>query len=93
MVGQAVAAAVAPVVVSSATQEDGLINKAFKIVMIGALLGIALALIYAISLLGGSFDLEDFDLLNFFFGNVIEFSPFTLIGAGISALGSLVIRR
>lgn len=88
----AVAAAAAPVVVESAT--DGLINKAFKIVMIGALLGVALGLIYAISLLGGVFETGS-DVL----GGIADFiglfsrGPATLIGAGLAGLGSLAIRR
>ena len=61
--------------------------------MIGALLGIALGLVYAISLLGGQFELQDFDVLDFFLGNVIQYSPISLIGAGITALGSLALRR
>lgn len=88
----AVAAAAAPVVVESAT--DGFINKAFKIVMIGALLGVALGLIYAISLLGGVFE-SGADVLAGFtdlFG-LFARGPATLIGAGLAGLGSLAIRR
>lgn len=40
MVGQVVAGAVAPVVVQSATSEDGLINKLFKISILIGVLGL-----------------------------------------------------
>lgn len=88
----AIATAAAPAIVESAT--DGLINRAFKIVMIGALLGVALGLIYAISLLGGVFDTGS-DVLEGIRGFISLFSrgPATLIGAGLAGLGSLAIRR
>ena len=88
----AIATAAAPAVIESAS--DGLINKAFKIVMIGALLGVALGLIYAISLLGGVFD-SGADVLGSFgnFLNLFARGPATLIGAGLAGLGSLAIRR
>lgn len=40
MVGQVVAGAVAPVVVQSATSEDGLVNKLFKVAILIGVLGI-----------------------------------------------------
>ena len=61
MVGQVVAGAVAPVVVNSATDEDGLINQLFKLgILIGGLIliGIAVAiLVFIFSIdFGGIFD-------------------------------------
>ena len=49
MVGQVVAGAVAPVVVQSATSEDGLINKLFKIAILIGVLGI-IAVVVGIAL-------------------------------------------
>lgn len=98
MVGQAVAAAVAPVVVSSATSEDGLINKVFKVVMIAAVLGIGLLIIYAVSLLAGIVDLGEQTILQAGLG-LIGLGTFTsggiwtLLGAGVTSLGALAIRR
>ena len=63
MVAQAVAAAVAPAAIESARSEDGLINRAFKIVVIGALLVFALLAIYAISLISGIVDFGELELL------------------------------
>ena len=63
MVAQAVAGAVAPVVIQSATNEDGLINKAFKVIMIAAVLAIGLLIVYAISLLSGLVDLGEVTIL------------------------------
>jgi hypothetical protein len=89
----AVAAAAAPSVIESAS--DGLINKAFKIVMIGALLGVALGLVYAISLLGGVFDIgiDSLGFLGQVVSTLITSGPVGLIGAGLAGLGSLAIRR
>lgn len=90
----AIVAAAAPSVVESAT--DGLINKAFKIVMIGALLGVALLVIYVISLVGGQLDLAEksiFDLAAAFLGLSPAGGIFTLIGAGLAGFGSLAFRR
>lgn len=61
MVGQVVAGAVAPVVVNSATDEDGLINQLFKIgILIAGLLliGIAVAVVVFVFSVdfGGIFD-------------------------------------
>lgn len=97
MVGQAVAAAVAPVVVQSATDDEGLLNKAFKVVMIAAILGVGLLVIYAVSLLAGIVDLGEQTILQaglslLGLGGTLG-GPFTLFGAGITALGSLAIRR
>jgi hypothetical protein len=96
MAVQAIAAAAVPVVAQSATSEDGLLNKAFKIVMIGALLGVALLIIYVISLVGGLTDLGEnllfqIGLTLFSAGGVNPF--FTLLGAGLTGLGALGIRR
>lgn len=96
MAVQAIAAAAVPVVAQSATSEDGLLNKAFKIVMIGALLGVALLIIYIISLVGGVTDLGELGILKtgltlFSAGGTNPF--FTLLGAGITSLGALAIRR
>lgn len=98
MVGQAVAAAVAPVVVQSATSEDGLINKVFKVVMIAAVLGIGLLIIYAVSLLAGIVDLGERTILQVGLGliGLGTFNPggiWTLLGAGVTGLASLAIRR
>ena len=91
----AVATAAAPAVIESAT--DGLINKAFKIVMIGALLGVALLIIYVISLVGGAFETGDgsglFDAAAAFLGLSPAGGIFTLISAGLAGLGSLAVRR
>lgn len=98
MVGQAVAAAVAPVVVQSATNEDGLINKAFKVIMIAAILGIGLLVIYIVSLLSGLVDLGEEGIIQVGL-NLIGLGTFTsggiwtLLGAGLTGLGSLAIRR
>jgi len=61
MVGQVVAAA-APTVIQSATNEDGLINRLFKLVLIGATIATALAVAVVLFLafniweaVGGSF--------------------------------------
>lgn len=90
----AVVAAAAPAVVESAT--DGLINRAFKIVMIGALLGVALLVIYIVSLVGGQLNLAEkslFDLAAGFLGLSPAGGIFTLIGAGLAGFGSLAYRR
>lgn len=100
MVAQAVAGAVAPVVVQSATSEDGLINKAFKVIMIAAVLAIGLLIVYAISLLSGLVDLGEVSILQsglnlVGLGNInpLAFGPVSLLGYGITALGALAIRR
>jgi hypothetical protein len=98
MAVQAIAAAAVPVVAQSATSEDGLLNKAFKIVIIGALLGVALLIIYIISILGGLTDLGEIALLKtglaFFNLGAGGTNPFfTLLGAGLTGLGALAIRR
>ncbi len=101
MVAQAVAAAVAPVAIQSATESDGLINKAFKIVIIAALLATIAIIIYVISLLGGAFDVQiggGESLLNAGL-SLIGLSgfqaggPFSYWGLLLTGAGSLAIRR
>ena len=96
MAVQAIAAAAVPVVAQSATSEDGLLNKAFKIVMIGALLGVALLLIYIIAIITGVSNLGEVLVIKtgltlFSAGGTNPF--FTLLGAGLTSLGALAIRR
>lgn len=103
MVAQAVAAAVAPVAIQSATESDGLINKAFKIVIIASLLATFAIIIYVISLLGGAFDIE---LSNILGGGLINAGlsfiglgsfqaggPFSYWGLLLTGAGALAIRR
>lgn len=93
----AAATAAAPAFVESATDRDGLINKAFKIVMIGALLGVGLLVIYVISLLSGLLDLGEITLIQTgisFLSPGGFLGPFgTLLGAGLTAIGAIAIRR
>ena len=101
MVAQAVAAAVAPVAIQSATESDGLLNKAFKIVIIASLLATIAIIIYVISLLGGAFNLDlpwDEGLLQAGL-NLIGLSgfqaggPFAYWGALLTGAGALAIRK
>jgi len=78
MVGQVVAGAVAPVVVQSATSEDGLINKLFKIALLIGVLGV-IAVVVAIALYITNTDLRS--AVSGFFS-----APFTLL-AGALPLG------
>ena len=72
MVGQVVAGAVAPVVVQSATSEDGLLNKAFKLaILIGVLATIAAVIGVALFI----FDTDIQSAVSGFFA-----TPFTLLG-------------
>lgn len=94
----AVAGAVAPTVVQSATDSDGLINKAFKIVMIAALFSVLLLVIYVITLVGGIIDLGEQTILKtglslLGLSGFQAGGPFAYYGAALTALGAFAIRR
>ena len=81
MVGQVVSSAVAPVVVNSATDEDGLVNQLFKIgILVGGLIILAIGIGILIF------------ILNIDFGNIFDTvtspfrSVFNVFDAGISVL-------
>jgi len=95
MVGQVVAGAVAPVVVQSATSEDGLINKLFKIALLIGVLGV-IAVVIGIALFITDTNLRESiasvvvapialagGLLPFGIGQ-----PFRVLGLGLSGLTS-----
>lgn len=95
MVGQVVAGAVAPVVVQSATSEDGLINKLFKIAILISVLAIITLVIgvglfltnsslteAAENIVGGSLNL---------IGGALPLGigqPFRVLGLGLTSLAS-----
>ena len=90
----AAASAAAPVVVSSATESDGLINRAFKIVMIGALLAVGLGVAYAIGLIAGVVDFGEVLILRTGILGITSGNPILqLAGAGLTALGAIALRR
>jgi hypothetical protein len=95
MVGQVVAGAVAPVVVQSATSEDGLINKLFKIALLLGVLGV-IAVVVAIALYITNTDLREavsgffrapFELL----AGALPFgvsTPFRILQVGLTGITS-----
>jgi hypothetical protein len=95
MVGQVVAGAVAPVVVQSATSEDGLINKLFKIALLIGVLGV-IAVVVAIALYITNTDLRS-AVSGFFAAPFVALSgilplgisqPFRIVGLGLTGLTS-----
>lgn len=88
MVGQVVAGAVAPVVVNSATEEDGLVNQLFKIgILVGGLIlvGIAIAiLVFIFSIdFGAIFDTVTAPFRTLFSVFDASISVFTGIASGL----------
>ena len=100
MVGQVVVGAVAPVVVQSATSEDGLINKLFKIaILIGVLALIAVAV--GIALFITNTDLRE-AITGFFTAplNLVTGAlpiglqaPFRVLGLGLTSITSAFMFR
>jgi uncharacterized membrane protein len=87
MVGQVIAGAVAPVVVQSATDDEGIINRLFKI---GVLIGILVLAVISIVIL--SWVLEIADLLGSagsVLSGVLQFATFGGFGAGGTVIGLL----
>ena len=87
MVGQVVGA-VAPAVIQSATNDEGIINRLLKIVTIVAVLGalVVTAVIIVIvfnvwEAIGGTFD-----QVTGLFGSVAFFNPVTLFITGVTSL-------
>ena len=95
MVGQVVAGAVAPVVVQSATSEDGLINKLFKIALLIGVLGV-IAVVVAIALYITNTDLRE--AVSGFFSAPFELlagalpfgvsTPFRILQVGLTGITS-----
>ena len=95
MVGQVVAGAVAPVIVQSATSEDGLINKLFKIALLIGVLGV-IAVVVGIALYITNTDLREavsgfflapFELL----AGALPFgvsTPFRILQVGLTGITS-----
>ena len=95
MVGQVVAGAVAPVVVQSATSEDGLINKLFKIAILLVVL-VIIAIVVGVFVFISDTDIGE-TVRGFFGGGATLIGgalplglgiPFRLLGLGITGLGS-----
>lgn len=95
MVGQVVAGAVAPVVVQSATSEDGLINRLFKIAI---LLGVLVIIAIVVGVFVFISDTDIGESIRGFTGGAANLVggalplglgiPFRLVGLGLTGLGS-----